>query len=128
MEELLSKAPACGDDNGSIVISINGISGTILYSIDNGVTFQNSGIFKNLAVGDYAIVVTNEEGFCTINGGSASIKEPTGCDTCNANAIEVTTTDATTCDAEDGTIAITDNVAGTVEYSIDGGATFVQLK
>lgn len=57
--------PVCiGLDNGSIVVSATG-TGTIQYSIDNGVTFQTSNIFTNLTPGSYDVVVQDITGTTT---------------------------------------------------------------
>lgn len=54
--------PTClGVEDGSIVITANG-TGTVEYSIDNGVTFQTSNIFIGLSAGTYDIVVQDITG------------------------------------------------------------------
>lgn len=57
-------------NNGKIEVTASGSSG-FSYSIDNGVTFQSSGVFNSLANGTYAIVVKNANG-CIANS-SATI-------------------------------------------------------
>ncbi len=48
---------ACNDDNGAIAVSCaDCVTGT-QYSIDDGVTFQESQLFGNLKVGDYKLVI-----------------------------------------------------------------------
>jgi SprB repeat len=49
---------ACnGDRTGKIFVYASGGFGTLLYSIDGGVTFKNFGNFENLKAGNYSLVV-----------------------------------------------------------------------
>jgi hypothetical protein len=51
--------------NGQITVSnVQGSFGALQYSKDNGVTFQDSNVFTNLAAGNYTIVVKDANG-CT---------------------------------------------------------------
>ena len=57
-----STDPKCiGVDNGSILISATG-TGTILYSIDSGATFQTSNSFTGLPAGTFDIIVPDVTG------------------------------------------------------------------
>ena len=107
-----------GTENGKIVLTVSGGTGTIEYSIDNGVTFQGGGSFSNLTPGNYNSVVRDSEG-CTLYGDSVlTITEP------SAVVIDtVITTDVTGCYSNDnGEISITAyGGSGTLSYSIYGG-------
>lgn len=51
--------------NNTIVVSAESSSDIILYSIDGGLSFQESNVFKNVAPNTYELVVANPD-FCTI--------------------------------------------------------------
>lgn len=65
----------CANDcNGQISISESGGTAPFQYSIDNGTTNQSSGVFQNLCVGTYNILVTDANG-CTTNS-QVTLTEP----------------------------------------------------
>ncbi len=66
--------PACGAADGSITLSAIG-GDTLSFSIDGGMTIQNSGEFIGLAAGNYSLVVFNEEG-CSSNVLGVQLIEP----------------------------------------------------
>ena len=107
-----------GANNGSITINANGGTGTLQYSIDNGVTYQLGNVFSNLSPGSYNIVVQDANG-CTTTA-TASITEPT------AVVISGTPVKDANCNgANNGSITINANGGtGTLQYSIDNGATY----
>ncbi|MES2555089.1 MAG: gliding motility-associated C-terminal domain-containing protein [Bacteroidota bacterium] len=109
---------SCGASDGTITINASGGSGTLQYSIDNGVTFVSGSVFNSLAAGNYDIVV-EDAGGCQATGTTTIA---------NANAPvinSITPTDAS-CGASDGTITINaSGGSGTLQYSIDNGVTFV---
>lgn len=53
--------------NNSIVIDNGTTDGSLIYSIDGGLTFQDSPVFENLAAGYYQVVVMGGDGCNTIN-------------------------------------------------------------
>lgn len=55
-----------GDQTGTIIINANGGVGTLQFSIDNGVTFQATNSFSNLAAASYSIV-TMDTAACSAN-------------------------------------------------------------
>lgn len=66
----------CANDcNGQINISESGGSAPYQYSINNGTTNQGSGLFQNLCVGTYDILVTDAGG-CTTSS-QVTLTEPT---------------------------------------------------
>lgn len=61
----LSASPAtCGQNDGSIVATATGGTGALTYSKD-GITYQNSNVFLNLAAGTYTIRVKDARGCIT---------------------------------------------------------------
>lgn len=62
IDNVVPTNPSCGATDGSIVITASGGFGTLNFSIDNGVTFQTSNSFTNLASGSYTIVVKDANG------------------------------------------------------------------
>ena len=107
-----------GANNGNITINANGGTGALQYSIDNGTTYQSGNVFNSLSPGSYNIVVQDANG-CTTTG-TANITEPT------AVVISGTpVTDANCNGANNGSITINANGGtGTLQYSIDNGATY----
>ncbi|MCB9198099.1 MAG: gliding motility-associated C-terminal domain-containing protein [Flavobacteriales bacterium] len=105
-----------GADNGTIQINATG-TGTLLYSVDGGVTFTTLASFTNLAAGSYSIVVKDANG-CLTNGTNINIAEPA------VISYTLSTIDAT-CGVNDGQISISANGGtGTLSYSINGGTSF----
>ncbi|MEZ5108732.1 MAG: CUB domain-containing protein [Bacteroidia bacterium] len=105
-----------GAANGSVTVNANGGTGALQYSIDNGNTYQSSGVFNNLTPGNYAIVVTDASG-CTTTS-QATLTEPDLL-TINASAQQ------STCGLANGDISVT-AAGGTSPYSFsnDNGSTF----
>ncbi len=63
-----------GTNTGALVINASGGSGSLLYSIDGGSSFQSSNIFNNLFAGAYNVVV-QDDSLCQANI-IANITEP----------------------------------------------------
>ena len=76
----------CVDNSGRIEISSIGGTAPIRYSIDNGITFQSSGLFTGLGFGFYEILVVDDHGCMT----TCSTEVPP---TCFDLALNKTTTD-----------------------------------
>lgn len=55
VDTTLSKDAACNQDNGSVEIFASGSTMPLVFSTDNGFTWQDSAIFRNLAAGSYHI-------------------------------------------------------------------------
>ncbi len=110
--------PTCGAANGEITLTGAGGTGALQYSIDNGATFQGTGIFTGLMAGTYNVIVQDANlcqatGTITISNLSAPIIDL------------VSTTDPLCPAACDGTITITaSGGSGALQYSIDNGVTF----
>jgi gliding motility-associated-like protein len=65
-----------GNSNGAIYLSGAGGTGSLVYSIDGGTTFDNgTGIFTNLAGGSYDLAAQDDNG-CTLLGATVTISQP----------------------------------------------------
>ena len=112
-----------GDLTGEIHIDAMGGTGTLSYSIDGGATFvDNDGDFTGLAAGFYFIKIIDENGCDYTLTNPVPINEPP-----MLYVSDVVITDVTECYGNtDGTLDVTaTGGTGTILYSIDGGATFV---
>ncbi len=111
--------PTCnGDTDGSIVLTgAGGDGGPYQYSIDNGGTFQGSGVFTGLGAGTYNIVVEDGSG-CQVTG-TETLTDPA------LVTYSAVNTDPT-CANNDGSIVLTGagGDGGPYQYSIDNGGTF----
>ncbi|MHC1775255.1 MAG: gliding motility-associated C-terminal domain-containing protein [Lentimicrobium sp.] len=110
-----------GANDGTITVSLpTGGSGAYEFSID-GINWQASGNFVNLAPGSYEVFIRDANAItCFISLTTIEIL-PGG-----ALTATVSQTNVTCFGGNDGTINITDpqNGSGNYEYSIDGGATW----
>ncbi|NJB37516.1 T9SS type B sorting domain-containing protein [Croceivirga sp. JEA036] len=50
------------DVNATITINVASSDGTVLYSIDNGATFETTNVFNNVTAGDYDVVIKDQTG------------------------------------------------------------------
>ncbi|MEM8762940.1 MAG: T9SS type B sorting domain-containing protein [Bacteroidota bacterium] len=111
-----------GSNNGRITVNIvNGFGYEIQYSIDNGVNYQISNVFSNLAPGTYDVVLLYEQDSftCTTTPQTATIGTPS---TISATA---TPDSAPTCLNETGgQITISGVAGGTAPYEYSIGAGF----
>lgn len=108
----------CGAVDGSITLTgSGGDGGSYTYSIDNGVTFQASGVFTGLSAGPYSVVVEDASG-CPV----ANVETILGL---GAPTIDLVVTLNPSCIANTGSIVITaSGGTGAISYSIDNGVTF----
>lgn len=116
----VNAAPAgCfGASTGSITINATGGQSPLIYSIDNGATFQNPNVFTGLAAGPYNIVVQDNFGCSQPYGTTVNVGQPT------AVSHTTTFTDASCAGVFDGTITV--NATGgtpAYTYSLNGGPT-----
>ncbi len=102
--------------NGSITASATGGVAPYTFSKDNGVTFQASGIFSNLAVNTYGVVAKDANGCLST---SSNVVVGATCPTINTSAATTTTVK---CEAGSGTITITATGSTGLTYNINGGA------
>lgn len=108
---------SCGGSDGDITLSASGGAGGYQYSINGGATFQGSGSFAGLSTGSYNIVI-EDASTCQITG-TESVGSTSGPSITNESS-----TDVSCNGAADGTITIVATGVATLEYSIDGGATY----
>ncbi len=67
----------CGQNNGQISVSASG-TGTLLYSINGGLSFQANNSFFNLGAGNYSLVVLLAGSGCTVSA-NATVAATPGC-------------------------------------------------
>jgi hypothetical protein len=68
--------PTCnGATNGSLTINASGGTGALLYSINNGASFNGNPQFNNLAAGTYAVVVKDAQG-CQTAASQVTLTQP----------------------------------------------------
>jgi PKD repeat protein len=112
-----STDPTCGLLNGDITITASGGTGVLIYSINNGATFQASNVFTGLDDNTYNIVVEDASGCQATSTVTLT----------DAGAPTITITNSTDpfCGAVNGDIVITaSGGTGALTYSIDNGVTF----
>ena len=115
---VVSTNVTCGGGNdGRILISANGGTGILEYSIDGGANYQLSNDFTGLQVGNYDILVKDANG-CTATSSPSSftLTSPT-----QILFTNVTSDDASCIGVNDGTItAAAIGGTGNIQYSING--------
>ncbi|MFD2602072.1 T9SS type B sorting domain-containing protein [Flavobacterium suzhouense] len=116
--------PSCAQPIGSIIVNTP-VGADLTYSI-NGIDFQSSTIFNNLAAGNYTVTVKNTSG--CISTTSGIIINPIT----DAPVVATVTTTQPTCALPTGSITITSPITGDLTYSIDdtnfqSGTTFNTL-
>ena len=112
-ESAADVATCYGDSTGSVSVSASGGRGSLTYSLDS-ITWQASGGFNNLPVGDYAVIARDTAG-CSAKSNVLTISQP-----------EIITADITmiqSINGEPGAIYISaSGGTGNLEYSISGTA------
>ena len=58
----ITDASGASQNDGSIMLDVNGAYGSLLFSIDGEHTFQEEALFENLGTGDYTIVAVDSLG------------------------------------------------------------------
>ncbi|MEO1258225.1 MAG: gliding motility-associated C-terminal domain-containing protein [Bacteroidota bacterium] len=109
----------CGTNDGNITILAFG-SSLLEYSINGGIDWQATNIFTGLSAGFYDVSVRNINGTCQTPGNPVDLTEPSA-----PEILTVNSSDPTGCGIANGSIVIEATGAGTLEYSVDGGNTFV---
>jgi gliding motility-associated-like protein len=109
--------PSCGASDGSITITATGGTAPLVYSIDNGSTWQASNVFTNLTAGSFDVIVEDALGCQTTQ--TVVLNSTAGPSISNIAAVDPS------CGVSNGSITITAS-GGTapLEYSIDNGVTF----
>lgn len=110
-----------GNMNATIEITASGGNAAYQYSIDNGLSFSDNPLFEDLLVGEYQIVIRDENNCETIWDETIIITEP---EAINLNEIEAL--DVATCNGEaTGEIHISAlGGSGILAYSIDNGVSY----
>ncbi len=112
--------PTCdGINDGSIEVFANGNGLAVSYSIDGGVSYQNSNLFSSLGSGTYSIYISNANN-CVVVGIVDSLVPPFP-----INIIS-NFTDNICADSCNGIVdlSLSNGGVGALSFSIDGGATF----
>jgi CSLREA domain-containing protein len=111
--------PTCnGATNGQLTINAAGGVGTLLYSINNGQSFQPAHVFTGLAAGTYQVMVKDASS-CPPATASISLTEPA------AISFTPTPVNPTCHGASNGSLTISaTGGAGALQYSINGGQSF----
>lgn len=106
-------ATCYGNANGSI--TVNGTGGVAPYSYStNGITYQSSNLFSNLAAGTYTIYIKDNLG-CTSTA-TASVTQPSA-----ILILNILSTNSS-CGGSDGALLISaSGGTGTLQYQINGG-------
>lgn len=112
----ISNIISCLDQTGSILIEATGIN--LTFTIDDGLSWQNSGLFENLPAGDYNIEVIQD-------GSTECALELTATinDIIETEIIQVNSEMLSDCGTNDGSIEILAS-GQNLQYSIDGGLSF----
>ena len=114
IDDYQTVAAGCGIDNGSIAIIVTTGVG-LEYTINNGASWQTDNFFNGLAAGTYSPGVRQVGGGCETFGDEVEVEQADSPEIQN-----VTFSNPTACDVNDGEISITASSAmGTVEYSIN---------
>ena len=104
-------SPKCnGGTDGSITVTASGGTGVLMYSANNGTTYQASNIFSGLAAGSYTWVVKDANN-CTSTG-TVTITQPT------ILIASVTPVNPRCCNEPDGSITLTFS-GGTGPYMVN---------
>ena len=106
----------CGIADGTITITAASTQGSVEYSINGGLSWQPSNVFSNLGGGTYLISVRNIDGTCMVSNPDVVLVQPV-----MPTISSVVPTSPTDCSINDGSIVVTANGQGALEYSIDGG-------
>lgn len=109
--------PSCGLSDGSIDILASGGAGTLLYSINNGTSFQGGTNFTSLPSGNYTVVI-QDANMC-----ESSI--PVSLNNFPGPIIDSIITVDPTCGNSDGEMDVFAIGTATLQYSINNGASFV---
>ena len=111
-------SPSCLNNDGSIVITANGGTGALQYSIDNGANFQSSATFNALSAGTYDIVVQDASS-CSTSQQQILINRPDP----QIDSVQIQNE---SCGSSNGQVVVyASNGTGSLLYSIDNGGTFV---
>ena len=112
-ELITSGLSDCELEDGSIEIIAQGIA--LEYSIDGGMSWQQSNVFENLAAGEYDILIRSTQWLNCVDESQARIDSPV-----LPEISDVILENPNTCEPLTGSIQILPSMSN-FEYSIDGG-------
>ena len=113
---VVSNPSDCGLTDGSITIAASGDS--LQYSIDGGLSFQDSNFFGSLDSGMYQILVSPLNSLSCASAGMAQLSLP------NSPLIDtLLISQPTDCNVGSATVVV-EAQGDSLEYSLDGGLTF----
>lgn len=113
---MVNDPTSCSAANGSVQVSGTGGGGDYTYSLNGSSTFQASATFSSLGAGIYSVTVKDKNG-CMKTLSSIELNAP------DAPTASVESNPDTSCTQDDGSLTITaSGGAGTIQYSINGGA------
>lgn len=101
--------------NGVINSSASGGATPYTYSKDGGTTYQASGTFNNLAIGNYSVVAKDANGCISA---TSTVTVGSTCPTINANP---TVSNTVKCEPNNGSITITATGSSGFTYNLNGG-------
>ena len=117
-----------GNNTGNITFNVSNSNGySLLYSIDNGVTFSSNPVFSNLTAGTYQTLVQYSLGsaVCTTVPQTINLTEPTAALTASGGVSQL----AGCGPSGEGEVRITNPQGGVppYQYSFDNGVTYGAL-
>lgn len=117
IDDITTTEASCGVSDGSITITASSGQAPLQYSINNGVSFQATSGFSNLAPGNYAIIVEDALG-CQVTGQASVIN-------LNGPSLDDVAFTNPVCALPNGTITLTAS-SGTspLQYSITNGSSY----
>lgn len=109
----------CGVSDGIITVVVANDDGSFEYSINGGIIYQPLNSFANLPEGTYHVVVRRNNGTCVTNGGFVQLVSPNRPTVAGYSAVS-----PLGCGAGNGNITVIAFGASTLEFSINGGASW----
>src|SRR5690606_35051258 len=108
----------CGNANGALTFNVIGGTAPFNYSIDNGVSFQSSNSFTNLAANTYSVVVQDDNG-CMVSAQSVITNQAA------PSVTNVVAADVKCFGLANGSVTVNANGGtGALQYSVNNGSTF----
>jgi hypothetical protein len=121
----IANATCLDGNDGEIAVSAEGGEGgagsaTYSYSIDNGGTWQDADLFTNLSPADYDVLIRDK-----VNTACQSPAQTVTVHQYSSVGVEITSTNVSCYEGNDGSIRVTASGGDNYEYSIDNAATWV---
>ena len=110
---------SCSATDGLITVLVSNDNGNFEYSIDGGNSFQPTNSFPNLGEGLYEIIVRRNDGTCSSSGGFVDLLSSS-----HPNYFGISVVEPSSCGTNDGNITVLAFGPSTLEFSINGGATW----